>query len=39
LFCRVDLFWNEINKDERFEAYEIIESDGVWGGIGILVVK
>jgi predicted O-methyltransferase YrrM len=39
LFCRVDLFWDEINKDERFEAYEIIDGDGAWGGIGILVVK
>jgi predicted O-methyltransferase YrrM len=39
LFCRVDLFWDEISKDERFEAYEVIESDGAWGGIGILVVK
>jgi predicted O-methyltransferase YrrM len=39
LFCRVDLFWDEINKDERFEAFEIIKSDGAWGGIGILVVK
>ena len=39
LFCRVDLFWDEINKDDRFEAYEIIESDGAWGGIGILLVK
>ena len=38
LFCRVDLFWNEIKKDDRFIAHEIIDGND-WGGIGYLIVK
>lgn len=38
LFCRVDLFWNEIKKDDRFISYEIIDGND-WGGIGYLIVK
>ena len=38
LFCRVDLFWNEIKNDDRFIAHEIIDGND-WGGIGYLIVK
>lgn len=38
LFCRVDLFWSEIKKDDRFIAHEIIDGND-WGGIGYLIVK
>jgi predicted O-methyltransferase YrrM len=38
LFCRVDLFWNEIKQDDRFIAHEIIDGND-WGGIGYLIVK
>jgi predicted O-methyltransferase YrrM len=38
LFCRVDLFWNQIKKDDRFIAHEIIDGND-WGGIGYLIVK
>jgi predicted O-methyltransferase YrrM len=38
LFCRVDLFWNEIKKDDRYIAHEIIDGND-WGGIGYLIVK
>jgi predicted O-methyltransferase YrrM len=38
LFCRVDLFWNEIKKDDRFISHEIIDGND-WGGIGYLIVK